>query len=340
MRLPDSAHSSHPWRIHELTRDFRLEDVWELQAPRDGEELALLARTLASFNPSRSSSTAVRALFALRWKLGALLGWDRSGSGVGARVATLRERLPADLRDRAGPAFDDFPFSSLYLLDDEWAAETANETMHGVLHIGVVEDPEGGRRGQMAVLVKPNGALGNAYMAAIRPFRHLLIYPRLIEEIERSSPAPGRVRQIAVPREARARSTLSRIDYADAFVVDNPAAEERTAEQWIRAILGQAPLAVRSQLLSGWSSIGLMLGRDGVLGWQVRRSDPESVLLGAGSRIGMPGELLLERRPGALLFCTFVEHDNALARTVWAGVEPVHVPVVRRVLEQAAGRCY
>jgi hypothetical protein len=54
----------------------------------------------------------------------------------------------------------------------------------------------------------------------------------------------------------------------------------------------------------------------------------------------MPGELLLERRRGALLFCTFVEHDNALARTVWAGVEPVHVPVVRRVLEQAAGRCY
>jgi hypothetical protein len=30
MRLPDSAHTCRPWRIHELTRDFRLEDVWEL----------------------------------------------------------------------------------------------------------------------------------------------------------------------------------------------------------------------------------------------------------------------------------------------------------------------
>src|SRR5262249_10347192 len=28
MRLPDSAHPNHPWRIHELTGDFRLEDVW------------------------------------------------------------------------------------------------------------------------------------------------------------------------------------------------------------------------------------------------------------------------------------------------------------------------
>jgi hypothetical protein len=28
MRLPNSAHTSRPWRIHEFTRDFRLEDVW------------------------------------------------------------------------------------------------------------------------------------------------------------------------------------------------------------------------------------------------------------------------------------------------------------------------
>jgi hypothetical protein len=25
MRLADAAHTSRPWRIHELTRDFRLE---------------------------------------------------------------------------------------------------------------------------------------------------------------------------------------------------------------------------------------------------------------------------------------------------------------------------
>jgi len=27
MHLPNTAHTSKPWRIHELTRDFRLEDV-------------------------------------------------------------------------------------------------------------------------------------------------------------------------------------------------------------------------------------------------------------------------------------------------------------------------
>jgi len=38
----------------------------------------------------------------------------------------------------------------------------------------------------MAVLVKPNGPLGTAYMAAIRPFRHLIVYPMLMREIQRA----------------------------------------------------------------------------------------------------------------------------------------------------------
>jgi hypothetical protein len=38
---------------------------------------------------------------------------------------------------------------------------------------------------QMAVLVKPNGLFGTAYMAAIRPFRHLIVYPPAMRQIER-----------------------------------------------------------------------------------------------------------------------------------------------------------
>ena len=93
--------------------------------------------------------------------------------------------MPADLRDApSGPEFDRLPFSSLYLLEDEFAAETVNRTVHGVLHLGWVPDGSGGYRGQLAVLVKPNGLLGTAYMAAIRPFRHLIVYPPLMREIE------------------------------------------------------------------------------------------------------------------------------------------------------------
>ncbi|MCW2654349.1 MAG: hypothetical protein QOE41_3957 [Mycobacterium sp.] len=152
--------------------------------------------------------------------------------------------------------------------------------------------------------------------------------------------AAPRVRQVAVPPAARALSTLARIDYADTFVLDT-GPDDRTPEEWARAILEGAPVTVRTKLLLGWSAIGLKLVDDrsgrSVLGWAVRSSSPEFVLLGADSRIGMPGELLF-KSGHALQFATFVQQDNLVARAVWAATEPAHVRVVRQVLEQAGRR--
>jgi hypothetical protein len=184
MRLPRTAHTSRPWRIHELTRDFRLEDVWGLPTPGGPDDFLRLVELMAMFDPARSSSGAVRTLFAIRWKLGGLLGWDRPDAGPSSRVRTLRERLPVDLRDTpSGPVSHELPFAPLYLTDDEWALEIANQTVHGVLHLGWVPEGAGGYRGQMAVLVKRNGVLGNAYMAVIAPFRYLIVYPRMMRDI-------------------------------------------------------------------------------------------------------------------------------------------------------------
>ena len=194
MRLPDSAHTSQPWRIHELLHDFRLEDVWALPTPGSADDFPRLVHVAASFDPSRSSFTGVRALFAIRWKVGGLLGWDDPEAGVGSRVPTVRDRLPADLREMASrPDFEALPFSPLYLTHDELAAEIANRTVHGVMHIGWV--PYGaGYRGQMAVYVKPNGLLGEAYLAAIRPFRRLIVYPAMLRDIRRSWSGGGALR--------------------------------------------------------------------------------------------------------------------------------------------------
>jgi hypothetical protein len=131
-------------------------------------------------------SWIARTLFAIRWKLGELLGWDDPDAGVGSRVPTLRDRLPADLRDApAGPEFDTLPFRSVYLTHDEWASELANRTVHAVMHLGWVPDDAGGYSGQMAVLVKPNGLCGRLYMAGIAPFRYLLVYPPLMRDFAR-----------------------------------------------------------------------------------------------------------------------------------------------------------
>lgn len=180
MRLPKTAHTSRPWRIHEIAPDFAVEDVWQLPGRGGPGDFPRLIEMLASFDPGASSSTAVRALFALRWKIGETLGWDDESAGDGE---TLRDRLPADLRDApAGPPPGRLPFTPLYLVEDEWAAEIVNRTVHGVLHVGAVPDGPDGFRAQMAVLVKRNGLLGGAYMAAIRPFRYLVVYPVLMRE--------------------------------------------------------------------------------------------------------------------------------------------------------------
>jgi hypothetical protein len=186
MRLPSTAHTSRPFRIHELTGDFRLEDVWALPTPGGPSDFPALVALIASGDPGRGSSGAARALWAIRWRLGQLLGWDGPDTGLGSRVPTLRDRLPDDLREAPpGPAFEALPFSSLYLTDDEWAVEIANRTVHGVMHLAWVPDGAGGYRGQMAVYVKPNGLLGAVYMAAIRPFRHLLVYPPMLRQLGR-----------------------------------------------------------------------------------------------------------------------------------------------------------
>lgn len=150
------------------------------------------------------------------------------------------------------------------------------------------------------------------------------------------------IRQVAVPAAARVLSRLSHIDYEDAFLIESHAAQELTAEQWARAILEVAPVADRAKLLLGWLAIGLTPAlnpsRRSVLGWEIRASTPDFVLLGRASLIGMPGELLFKREPDGLLFATFVQHDNRIARAVWAATEPQHVPFVRHLLGQASRR--
>src|SRR5689334_2114576 len=158
MKLPETAHTSRPWRIHELRPDFRLEDVWQLPWRGTAEEFPRFVEMITSGDPARSSSRAVRTLFAIRKRIGERLGWDDPDSS----------------------------FETIYESEDEVAAELANRTMTGVLHIGRVPDGAGGYGAQMAVLVKPNGLLGETYMAAIRPFRHLIVYPALMRQWDRA----------------------------------------------------------------------------------------------------------------------------------------------------------
>ncbi|MEV4944965.1 DUF2867 domain-containing protein [Streptomyces sp. NPDC053755] len=187
-RRAATAYTEQPWLIHDLTPDFTVQDVWSFRTPGAGPDdfPVMLAAMRAAGGPARQHP-AVRFLFAVRWRLGAVLGWDDPSAGVGARVASLRDRLSGDRRDvPRGPDDDDMPLKAVYELPREAARELANKTVHTVMHLGWVKGATGDHELRMAVLVKPNGVTGRLYMAAIAPFRYLLVYPSLTRQWERA----------------------------------------------------------------------------------------------------------------------------------------------------------
>jgi hypothetical protein len=196
MRLSNSEHESHAWRISEVAPDFRLEDVWALPAQGGPEDFGALLEVMAALDPAKSESRATRALFGLRWRIGEWLGWDDTPRPLpipSDTETTLAARLPEDLRNSATGL--DLPagrFTPLYRTDVEWAAELSNRTVHGVVHLAWVEKGEGLYQGQMGVYVKPRGLLGEAYMAVIAPFRHRVVYPALMRQVERAWKARAR----------------------------------------------------------------------------------------------------------------------------------------------------
>jgi hypothetical protein len=147
------------------------------------------------------------------------------------------------------------------------------------------------------------------------------------------------VHETKVPRGDRKLSTLCRIDYEDATVAPAVAAPDRTGEEWARAVLEGASPARRKTLDAGWSALGLRRGSTDddrlVLGWEVRCSGPDFVLLGADSPLGLEGEVLFKCRNRTLLLATFIKLDNPAARALWAGIAPGHRLIVRRLLESA-----
>jgi hypothetical protein len=348
MRLPNSAHLSRPWRIHELATDFELEDVWKLPTPGGRDDLARLVQQFVGLSGDAEFPAVFRALFALRWKLGELLGWDEASSGVGGSVRSLRERLPADLLEGPrGPDLRAVPgrtqvdgppiFTSVYMTRDEWVAELANRTVHGLMHIGWVPDGAGdGHHAQMAVLVKPNGWFGRAYMAAIRPFRLAIVYPMLLRSIGRrwqaSSPdhvgreertprrLAGGVRRVGVTDPV---ALVRRYDYADAFELRLDAPDRCSPEEWVRAGVDAIPAWIKR--VAG--------APDGLAGVHVVRSDAEVVVLEDSDPL--METVMIGRNVGArrrVLTTVLRYRRPLLARAIWTPVGILHRRTARQVV--------
>jgi len=162
------------------------------------------------------------------------------------------------------------------------------------------------------------------------------------ETAELAGSSAGEVREVAIPYSAQALTALSRVDYTDAFLLSTPRAQDRTGEQWARAMLEEAPPATRTGLRRGWFALGVRLGSADdprrVLGWRVRESSPDHAVLAADSLIGMEVEVLFKPDPSALLVATIMRLNNPFARVLWAAFSPQHRRVVCGLLKQTSRR--
>jgi hypothetical protein len=189
MRLANAEHAAHPWVIAQIAPDFELIDAWALPARGGRDGFDALLEIMAAVDGASAESALTRALFRVRYQLGAWFGWDDAARQLpipGCTETTLSQRLPVNLRGSAtGLDLSPAGFTALYRTRNEWAGELSNGTVHAVLHLAWVEQGKDQHRGQMGVYVKSRGKLGAMYMALIRPFRHLIVYPAMLRQIER-----------------------------------------------------------------------------------------------------------------------------------------------------------
>jgi len=175
-----------PLRAHQFLAGVPLHDAWaiDLPSPRTGITLDefLRAANERLFTPT----PVVQGLLDLRLLIGRLFGWDSPRPSTQA-MPTFADRLtdadrarsltPAGVRE--GP---NGLFRVVYRFENEKLVELINRTVHAAALSALVETANC-YRFYFAVYVRSVGRLTPFYMAAIDPFRKLIIYPSLLRSV-------------------------------------------------------------------------------------------------------------------------------------------------------------
>jgi len=156
------------------------------------------------------------------------------------------------------------------------------------------------------------------------------------------APAPSAVERhfgIDVPERVRSLSTFAAPDYLDSFTVRTPAARDRSAEGWARAVLEEAALA-RHSARRLWQLIGLRLGPPPysagyVQGWAITDTSADWIRLETKSWY-LSAQAVCIVDETEISISLSLQYDNgAVARFVWTSVECPHQQAVPIMLRQA-----
>ena len=140
-----------------------------------------------------------------------------------------------------------------------------------------------------------------------------------------------------VPEAVRSLTTLTDPDYIDLFTVTTPAAADKPAEQWARAVLeyaGGRPARVL------WRLMGLRLGPrhspGHVQGWKIAARGANWLRVETASWY-MTAQAVCLVEEGQVSISLSLRYDRPIAALVWAVVSGPHQQAIPGMLREAAG---
>ena len=139
-------------------------------------------RALLSELRRGTMNPAVRFLFALRWRLGRIFGWDRKPARAAGDSFMGRLTAADHAASLVRPGSPDGPFRALFVSSGESISEIQNATVHGFSVFALAPRPSGHRL-YWGVYVRPVGRLTAWYMCLIDPFRRFVVYPSILRSI-------------------------------------------------------------------------------------------------------------------------------------------------------------
>lgn len=185
MRIEPAEFRALPLRVHALLHDIPLEDAWSIPLSGGGAGRTVQDLRAVLVAGRETAPPVVQGLFRLRSRIGAIFGWDHqrhihNGESYANRLS------PADrARSLVPPGTPDGSFRLLYRFEDEQLGELRNATVHAFASLSIRPTPDG-YLAYLGVFVRPVHRFTGLYMAAIAPFRRLIVYPALIRTMQSS----------------------------------------------------------------------------------------------------------------------------------------------------------
>jgi hypothetical protein len=171
-----------PLRVHKFLAGVPLHDVWAINLPHTRSGITLDDFIAATRHSSPEASPVVRMLLGIRFFVGRVFGWDREPAAAASETFSTRLTAADRSKSLAPAGTRDGLFCVVYRFENEQLLELANRTAHAAAVSALVETADS-YRFYFGVYVRNISRFTPFYMAAIDPFRRLIVYPSLLRSV-------------------------------------------------------------------------------------------------------------------------------------------------------------